>query len=569
MKRVGPIERAPAVQSTQPHLVFLPDGPARKSSVKSWVVAGVRRYLTWCKSPDPRSCAVPAVLLTAMGGWATRRKGASRKRWPSTVIAGAPYHTTPRRAPRSARQGFVDSKQDDSETVLWDAVQRAQMEVARRNWDAQLADSDLLVSVGEVARQGIPLTGLESRLFALAARHEARIVTTKKGELFFAFPSKTKNVMGSFFSARVMTRLFPLIVFAASESFFVFFPIPFILLRMGALAWTADERNLKIPIVAWAFCWPVFLIVFLCKNTFDDTRGEQCKLTSVEAWAKEDNKLNQQSLSDPIWAALVDEMWPWVQDPNQTTMRVWRRRIIAQLVLGRGGKLTAAEMAPYLDPDPERHATVEDFLLDADGIAQPFVAELGGQPDWQTSPIVYRFPEELCLQAASPEGIHRPWHKRVARFVLGAVQSTFGWDRIQIPSYLEENTKPPRPNIAVRLQLVLCMIASLWVPAAHYAGILGSRVGFVTAGLALRMWPSLLVASIGLYLVQLQRLKLLNRQCEAAISRNKLRKEAASRSAQQLGKADTVVRDLERERWYDTVEPTENFELRNFDDKVR
>jgi len=497
---------------------------------------------------------------------------------------------------RSSLQQLTSSTEVEDD-ALWEAVQRAQAAALKRQPEGS-AIEECLVSVGEVARQGLPLAGLERRLFALAAEHPARIVTTKSGEIFFRFheqgSDRNRKEGGKSLNA-MLARAAPYFLFGAAESFFLFFPLPFIALRIVAIAFAAPPEAL--PRLAWFLLWPGLLPAYGLKRwIYPQGRGAEeasgnNRENFVEKWARAQGLMWSADVSKsaaekwkrgyapaPLWQWLIEELWPWERDVNREILGSWRYSILAQLVLAKGGKLTAREMAPYLDPDPKRHRTVDEFLADADGLAQPFVAALGGSPDWEhQAEVVYSFPKQLFLEASEMkppalQGGKKPWLSRVmswARAGLKRTAAAVGFGRTKLPSYIEE--LPSRPwgsNPALRAQLKFCVLASVWLAVASSLGCLGPRVGFVPVGVAARSWPLLLAVAVSLYFAQLQRAKATARCTALAAFRNRIRYEAAWRSARRLGQGKAIPVDLEKERWYDTAERLEDFELRRFDEKL-
>eukprot|EP00929_Paragymnodinium_shiwhaense_P073008 TRINITY_DN37085_c0_g1_i2.p1 TRINITY_DN37085_c0_g1~~TRINITY_DN37085_c0_g1_i2.p1 ORF type:complete len:342 (+),score=45.08 TRINITY_DN37085_c0_g1_i2:52-1077(+) len=292
----------------------------------------------------------------------------------------------------------------------------------------------------------------------------------------------------------------------------------------------------------------------------------------VERWAERRGLAAKTAETEtllPLWRRMIEDIWPWEKDANRTICGPWRRKIVSELIVAKNLQVTARDLSPFLDPDSSRHKDLDAFLADSDGLAQPLLAEFGGEPCWGQDPIVYKFPETLRQQAVPEAPAKEGFFATLRRRILS-------WKRpaVDIPSYLEEKP-PPRYQISISiiLQLVFTAAAALWVPLRSLprieAGFRPPYVGLMPAFVARGMWPGLLVLAGALAGVSIWQSQKSEALVEEISFRNKLRYKAAWQVSRVIGRPGMVPVDLSSERWFDTAESSSDFELRQFDDKTK
>jgi len=400
--------------------------------------------------------------------------------------------------------------------------------------------------VGEVAKQGVPLADLERRLFRLAAEHPARIVTTRGGDVFFRFEDVRVPPFKSLRDRAALVA--PLGAFAASESFVLLFPLPFLAVRCLAV---------------------VLALVTSCLRS---ARPKSQRRNFVERWASgRDPELAEELASEDAkrgapWRAFLEGLWPITGRQNALVRGPLRRQLIANAVICQGGRVLATDLLPYLDPG--RCQTADEFVESADGLVQPFVADLDGRPAWGTSPIEYEFPDKLRLEAAAAGQLVKEGNP--LRWFAGCVRRAFGALRERIkgkpPSFLEEYEESYHSDLMAGLmsvQLFGCLFGALLVPLRiRFLG--AQRIGLLPAGLAARAWPFAALVALALLLGSRWQRHQLEKANSAIRHRNSVRLEVAKRNWRRRGDAAAIPVDLESETLYDTSETSAQAELRRF-----
>ncbi len=266
------------------------------------------------------------------------------------------------------------------------------------------------VTLGDVASStGLALPETKQALFSLAQEADGHLQVDENGEIAYvfdkAFRTKLRLKQTQSRWRKLQQKVWGLFLYGLRISFGILLLVSILLITLALIALmtagrSSDNNNrsrgggmnfIFLPRLFWVgnpFWSPYPYRRGYASSGYGDTRFANSRGSRSARGDKPEGEMN---FLEAVYSFLFGD-----GDPNQD-LDEKRYQYIANMIRSHGGVITAEQVLPYLDVDPETADDREDYML-------PILLKFDGSPEVSDQgQLIYRFPQLQVTAGSQPE----------------------------------------------------------------------------------------------------------------------------------------------------------------------